>query len=116
MLPPARLPCILPQLSYLTRSDPTLREEVVAGLPLTTFTPPAPVVVGLADLVFERAQSPRVLKGAGSSSRLALLVRRSCFTGAPSQGGELHLCSGPTRLGIHRAAVRERASVATLVM
>ena len=47
MLAPACLPYIFPQPPDLGRLCPTLREEVVAGLPFTTSAPPALVVLAL---------------------------------------------------------------------
>ena len=60
MLLHACLPYLLPHFSGLGRPRPASREEVVAGLPLATLTPPSLITIALADPVFE-AQSNRCM-------------------------------------------------------
>ena len=45
MFPPVRLPYILPQLLGLGQPGPTLREQMMAGLLLSSPAPPALVVL-----------------------------------------------------------------------
>ena len=52
VFPPARSPYILPQPRDLGPLGPAPREQVVAGLFLSSPAPPIPVVICLADLVF----------------------------------------------------------------
>ena len=53
ILPPMRLPDFLPQFPDLGQPGPALREEVVAGLPLSSSTPPTFIICRPADLVLQ---------------------------------------------------------------
>ena len=53
MFPPMGLSYLLPQLSNLGSPGLALREEVVAGLPLSPPAPPALVIICLPDLVLK---------------------------------------------------------------
>lgn len=53
MLPPMRLPYVLLQLPNLGQQGPVPREKVVAGLFLSSSAPPTPIIVCLANPVFQ---------------------------------------------------------------
>ena len=60
MCPPLSLPYVPPQLPDLGGPCPALRKQGVAGLSLSSPTPPTPVVIHLVDLVFEVGSNRRV--------------------------------------------------------